>query len=133
MIDEAIYLFRSNVLFRKYDVQGPADRTLLYLTLYINGCLKETEGKRSKEEAKKVLDAYASQRFKIPGEVGFALGGFMAAPKDAAEGELFRGYMKQCREEVNERILDFCFKKDGTPDKFWYAFAKKTFMNKRLS
>ena len=33
-------MFRSNVLFRKYDVKGPADRTLLYLTLYINACLK---------------------------------------------------------------------------------------------
>ena len=133
VVDEAIYLFRSNVLFRKFDVKGPADRTLIYLTLYINACLKATADAKTKDQAKKLLDSLLQERFRIPGETGFALGGFMFAPKTTEEGELFRGYMKQCREEVNNRILDFCFKKDGTPDKYWYAFAKKTFMNKNLS
>ena len=52
VVDEAIYLFRSNVLFRKYDVKGPADRTLIYLTLYINACLKATADAKTKDEAK---------------------------------------------------------------------------------
>ena len=133
VVDEAIYLFRSNVMFRKYDVQGPGDRTLLYLTLYINTCLKETDGKKSREEAEKALEGLLGMNYKIPGEPGFPLGGFMFAPKTSEEGETFRGYMRQCREEINNRILDFSFKKDGTPDKYWYAFAKRTFMNKRMS
>ena len=91
VVDEAIYLFRSNVLFRKYDVKGPADRTLIYLTLYINACLKATADAKTKDEAKKLLGALLQEHFKIPGDVGFALGGFMFAPKTAAEGEMFRG------------------------------------------
>ena len=35
-IDEAIRLFRANVLFRNFEVLGPADRTLIYLTLFIH-------------------------------------------------------------------------------------------------
>jgi hypothetical protein len=221
IVDEAIHLFRSNVLFRKYDVQGPADRTLLYLTLYINACLKsksESQGKgtlsththththagevsqpfsffqaskqhemnkkcpmersrtnehpapsttntplpsfflsfflsllmnmnaslphslltgtaglKTKTLARKELSVLGGESFKIPGEVGFALGGFMFAPTTKEEGDLFRGYIKQCREEVNNRLLDFAFRQENEPDKYWYAFAKKTFMNKNLS
>lgn len=35
-IDEAIRLFRANVLFRNFEVLGAADRTLIYLTLLIH-------------------------------------------------------------------------------------------------
>lgn len=35
-IDEAIKLFRANVLFRNFEVLGAADRTLIYLTLSIH-------------------------------------------------------------------------------------------------
>ena len=168
------------MLFRKFDVQGPSDRTLLYLTLYINACLKRecrraraprespnpsiarslarsfpaqsaritlttlathfptfrshagTAASKTKDEAKKTLAALGAEPFKIPGDPGFALGGFLFAPKARDEGELLRGYLRQCREEINLRLIDFCFRKDGTPDKFWFAFAKKTFMNKNL-
>lgn len=35
-VDEALRLFRANVLFRNFEVLGPADRTLIYLTLFIH-------------------------------------------------------------------------------------------------
>ena len=35
-VDEALRLFRANVLFRNFEVQGSADRTLIYLTLLIH-------------------------------------------------------------------------------------------------
>ena len=35
-IDEALRLFRANVLFRNFEVQGAPDRTLIYLTLLIH-------------------------------------------------------------------------------------------------
>ena len=40
VVDEAISFFRANVLFRNFEVKGPADKLLLYLTLYISACLK---------------------------------------------------------------------------------------------
>ena len=35
IIDEALLSFRSNVYFKNYDIQGPADRTLVFLTVCI--------------------------------------------------------------------------------------------------
>jgi len=35
-VDEALRLFRANVLFRNFEVQGAPDRTLIYLTLLIH-------------------------------------------------------------------------------------------------
>ena len=35
IIDEAISQFRANVFFKNYEVRGPADKVLIYLTVYI--------------------------------------------------------------------------------------------------
>jgi len=34
--DEALNYFRANVLFSQFEVKGPSDRTLIYLTLFIH-------------------------------------------------------------------------------------------------
>jgi actin related protein 2/3 complex subunit 3 len=39
IIDEALGLHRANSFFKNFDVKGPADRVLIYLTLYIQECL----------------------------------------------------------------------------------------------
>lgn len=43
IIDETLNFFRANVFFRNFDVRGPADRTLIYLTLYTHQCLVKCE------------------------------------------------------------------------------------------
>lgn len=40
IIDEALMYFKPNIFFREYDIKGAADRTLIYLFLYITECLK---------------------------------------------------------------------------------------------
>jgi actin related protein 2/3 complex subunit 3 len=40
IIDEALTYFKPNIFFREYDIKGAADRTLIYLFLYITECLK---------------------------------------------------------------------------------------------
>lgn len=40
IIDEALMYFKPNIFFREYDIKGSADRTLIYLFLYITECLK---------------------------------------------------------------------------------------------
>ena len=45
IIDEAINQFRANILFKNYDVRGPADKTLIYLTVFIQKVL-ETVAKK---------------------------------------------------------------------------------------
>ena len=43
IIDEALAYFKPNVFFRQYEIKGPADRTLIYLILYITECLKKLQ------------------------------------------------------------------------------------------
>ena len=40
IVDEAIQLYRANILFKNYKVKGPADRTVIYLTCFIQKCLE---------------------------------------------------------------------------------------------
>lgn len=43
IIDEALTLFKPNIFFREYEIKSPADRTLIYLTLYISECLRKLQ------------------------------------------------------------------------------------------
>lgn len=49
-MEEALYYFRANVLFRNYQIEGAADRTLIYLTFFAQQCLKELEKHPGKKE-----------------------------------------------------------------------------------
>ena len=53
-IDEILSLFRANVLFRNFEVNGPADRMLIYGTLFISECLGKVKPNMNAREAEKV-------------------------------------------------------------------------------
>lgn len=53
-IDEILSLFRANVLFRNFEVNGPADRMLIYGTLFISECLGKVKPNMTAREAEKV-------------------------------------------------------------------------------
>lgn len=40
IIEESIYYFRANVFLKKFEINNPIDRLLIYLTVYILECLK---------------------------------------------------------------------------------------------
>ncbi|KAL6066882.1 subunit of the Arp2/3 complex, variant 3 [Balamuthia mandrillaris] len=84
IIDEALDFFKANVLFRNYEVKGPADRVLVYLTLYISECLVKI-GVTSKGEAEKLLFQNAISNFAVPGDRNFTLAGFVQNPKARQE------------------------------------------------
>lgn len=132
IIDEILGFFKANVLFKHFEVKGPADRVLIYLTLYITQCLQKLEKCPNPIEGVKALTAMAHEQFKIPGDLGFALGSFFPAPQSAQEGELCRSYLKQAREELGRRLVTKVYDADGQPSKFWIVFAKRKFMNKML-
>lgn len=129
ILDEAIAFFRANVLFRKFDIHGDGDRLLIYLTLFVNQCLKRLESTKSKGEGQKVLGMFLSEHFAIPGVAGFPLNGILSPPTNRDEGEHFRAYLKQARTATAGRLLDKCYLQDGTQNKFWFAFSKRKFMN----
>lgn len=132
IVDETIRFFRPNCLFRNFDVKGGADRTLIYLTLSMQQVIKEAERFKTRPEAEKAIHAMIMKQFPIPGGPGWALGGMFPVPNDLQEGETWRLYMKQARDEVANRTLDLLFYKDGSKNKWWNSFAKRKFMNKAL-
>lgn len=132
IIDEAITTFRANVLFKNFEVKTGADRTLIYLTLYIQLCLKECERVKSKKEAKAALYQLAIKSFTLPGESGWTLGGMFPPPSSRDETETFKAYIKQARTECSERLLDRFYDESGEHNKWWMSFSKRKFMGKEL-
>lgn len=53
-VDEILSLFRANVLFRNFEINGPADRMLIYGTLFISDCLGKVKPTMNAREAEKV-------------------------------------------------------------------------------
>lgn len=83
IIDDALEYFRANVLFRGFEVQGKADLILIYVTIFIQQCLRKLDAQRSvsKLEAEKVLVALAiADQQPIPGSPGWPLEGVLSAP-----------------------------------------------------
>jgi actin related protein 2/3 complex, subunit 3 len=129
-VDEALELFRANVLFRQFDPQGPGDRLLCYLTIWISELLREFARRKTKAEAKKEIVALAmSGNFKVPGDTGFCLAGFFPASQSRSEQDLLRSFLRQVREETCNRLLDKAYNEDGSPNKWWIQFSKRKFMN----
>ncbi|KAK1392716.1 Actin-related protein 2/3 complex subunit 3 [Heracleum sosnowskyi] len=129
VVDEAITFFRANVFFRNFDIQSSADKLLIYLTFYINVALKKLEGCRTLAEGTKAIINLGLEEVPVPGESGFPFPGLFGLPKAREEAELFRNYLKQIREETSGRLLSVAYRSNGTPNKWWLAFAKRKFMN----
>jgi hypothetical protein len=92
IIDEAISFFKANVLFRNYEVKGPADRVLIYLTLYISQAINQMVN-QSKGGAQKNLFNLAIQNFSVPGDKNFALAGFVSNPANRAEAGTLHSFI----------------------------------------
>lgn len=70
-----------------------------------------------------------SQTFAIPGDSGFCLGGFFSNPAARSEADQFRAYFLQLRTEAGMRFIEHIYNADETPNKFWFQFSKRKFMN----
>ncbi|KAJ3375186.1 subunit of the Arp2/3 complex [Allomyces arbusculus] len=133
IIDEALNLFRANCLFRNFEIQGPADRVLIYLILFISDCLSKLSTTTSRNDASRTLVTLAVGSFAMPGDAGFPLNALYAPPASMVEKENLRAYMTQLRQETVSRLLDRLYSEDESkPSKWWMAFSKRKFMNKSL-
>jgi actin related protein 2/3 complex subunit 3 len=131
VVEETLYYFKANVLFRTFEVKTPADRLLLYLTLYTSACLRKLEECKDKASAQKALSAMASENFAIPGDGSFTLTPFFVKPNSAREAETCRSYFKQLREELGARLVEKVYS-EPLATKFWMSFSKRKFLNKTL-
>ncbi|XP_063902012.1 actin-related protein 2/3 complex subunit 3-like [Zophobas morio] len=128
VIDEAFKYYRANVFFKQFEIKTPADRVLIYVTLFIQACLAATMKCNTANEAKKQLNSLALTNFSIPGDPSFPLNSLYSSPKNHSEAETLRQFFQQIRSEVVERFVPIVFK-DDKPDKWWMCLAKRKFMN----
>ncbi|KAM6052021.1 LOW QUALITY PROTEIN: actin-related protein 2/3 complex subunit 3 [Chlamydotis macqueenii] len=134
IIDEAIYYFKANVFFKNYEIKNEADRTLIYVTLYISECLKKLQKCNSKGQGEKEMYTLGITNFPIPGEPGFPLNAIYAKPANKQEEEVMRAYLQQLRQETGLRLCEKVFDpQSDKPSKWWICFVKRQFMNKSLS
>ncbi|XP_006894778.1 PREDICTED: vegetative cell wall protein gp1-like [Elephantulus edwardii] len=134
IVDEAIYYFKANVFFKNYEIKSEADRTLIYITLYISECLKRLQKCNSKSQGEKEMYTLGITNFPIPGEPGFPLNAIYAKPANKQEDEIMRAYLQQLRQETGLRLCDKVFDpQNDKPSKWWTCFVKRQFMNKSLS
>ncbi|KAI4878576.1 hypothetical protein NFI96_033801 [Prochilodus magdalenae] len=109
IIDEAIYYFKANVFFKNYEIKNEADRTLIYVTLYISECLKKLQKCSSRGQGEKEMYTLGITNFPIPGEPGFPLNAMYAKPSSKQEEETMRAYLQQIRQETGLRLCDRVF------------------------
>jgi len=133
IVDETLQYFKANVFFKNYEIKSPADRTLIYCTLYVTECLKKMQKIASAIEAKKEMATLAIVSFDIPGDTKFPLNALYGKPQDNSEAERCRQYLTQLRQEVGQRLIEKVYGADGKPSKWWMCFVKRKFMDKSLS
>lgn len=125
--------------------------------MYINIALKRLEGCRTLAEGTKAIINLGLEDVPVPGEPGFPFEGLFSQAgsnreagmlsvifhnsgylifdllflitKKSSVAELFRNYLKQIREETSGRLLSCAYRLNGTPNKWWLAFAKRKFVN----
>eukprot|EP01086_Lenisia_limosa_P003869 TRINITY_DN18614_c0_g1_i2.p1 TRINITY_DN18614_c0_g1~~TRINITY_DN18614_c0_g1_i2.p1 ORF type:complete len:104 (+),score=38.37 TRINITY_DN18614_c0_g1_i2:292-603(+) len=103
------------------------------MTLFVSSCLAKCQNIKNKADAKKQLFQHAIQGFKVPGDNGFALGGFAKDPESRSESDSFRQYFTEARKECANRFCEVAFLEDGSQSKYWFCFSKKKFMNMTLN
>ncbi|RQM08061.1 hypothetical protein DH86_00001398 [Scytalidium sp. 3C] len=161
-VDEVISLFRANTFFRNFEIQGPADRLLIYGILFLSECLGKirpnmgarrwwgreigvyaehgcygdgwlTWENHNREAQKEVQNIALDNNFSIPGDPGFPLNQMFEPPRDRQEAEILRQYLAQVRQEIAARILARVYDDiDSKPSKWWLSFTKRKFMGKNL-
>ncbi|KAJ5992072.1 Actin-related protein [Penicillium sp. IBT 35674x] len=131
-VDEILSLFRANVLFRNFEINGPADRMLIYGTLFVSECLGKVKPTMNSREAEKALINVSLENFAIPGDVSFPLNQAFEPPRDRQDAESLRAYISQVRQEIAVRLHARLYPGGEGPSKFWLSFTKRKFMGKSL-
>ena len=74
ILDEVLALFRANTFFRNFELQGPADRLLVYGIWFVSDALSKIKPSAGVRDATKdVTNLALDLQFALPGDPGFPL------------------------------------------------------------
>ncbi|KAL2755365.1 hypothetical protein ACRALDRAFT_1071335 [Sodiomyces alcalophilus JCM 7366] len=134
IVDEIISLFRANTFFRNFELQGNADRLLVYGIWFLSDCLARIKPSATLRDATKdVMNLALDTNFAIPGDPAWPLNQMYEPPRERHEAEQLRQYMSQLRQELAARLLARVYQdSEEKPSKWWLSFTKRKFMGKSL-
>ena len=126
IIDEAIIYYRANVLFKNFNIEGDADKLLVYITVFIQKCLEKAnvpDPAKGKENMRKLVEGCEY----IPTTENFF--NVLVTKNDKEIGNLQK-YLKSVRKETVERLIYLLYddQKSKLDFKYWVALSKKKFM-----
>jgi len=137
-VDEAIELFRLNLLFKSFEPASAADRSLVLLTLALQAGVKRLDARKvaSRADAARELAALAGAPPLLPGDAGWPLGGLLPPPRAPAEADAARAWLRDARRAAHDRLLARLYPPGadagGPPSRHWMAYAKRKFVGKEL-
>lgn len=74
ILDEILAVFRANTFFRNFEIQGPADRLLMYGIWFVSDCLTKIKPTATARDATKdVMNLALDVNFALPGDPGWPL------------------------------------------------------------
>lgn len=81
ILDEVLALFRANTFFRNFELQGYADRLLVYGIWFVSDCLTKIKPTADVRTATKdVMNLALDLQFAIPGDPGWPLNQVRCGP-----------------------------------------------------
>lgn len=120
----------ANCFFRNFEIKGPGDRVLIYLTLFISECIAKLAAKMpNSAEGARTLANLAVGSYSSPGEANFPLNSLFETPANRNDADMLRQYIGQLRQEMASRLIPRIYI-DGPdrPSKWWLCFSKRKFM-----
>uniref|UniRef100_A0AC35FYC9 Actin-related protein 2/3 complex subunit 3 n=1 Tax=Panagrolaimus sp. PS1159 TaxID=55785 RepID=A0AC35FYC9_9BILA len=137
IIDEAIVFYAHIMEADDYPIEGAADKTLIYLFLFMTECLRQCLYVKDLETAKnKLIKLVDGKTLPVPGDVGFPFNKDFGSPKNDFEEYLLRSYLMQLERECLDRFLDIVFRAPEKPDhdplEYYLSFATKPCLGGRL-
>lgn len=84
IVDDVLKFFKANILFRNFSVNNDVDRLLVYGILYVSACLQKMI-KKTRQEATSAITTLALEKFPLPGEPNFPLGGLVSKAASSSD------------------------------------------------
>ena len=136
VIDEAIELYRAQILFKNFRVKGPADKVNVFLTSFIQKILQELQ--RHEKNKTKQLDV-VKQIIALPIEsqqADYFMNklGLFTKPTNPSETAKMQKYLQVCKQETWNRLNELLYnEKTGPMDcKYWLMLGKKPFLGHKF-
>ena len=139
IVKEALTQFRAQVMFKNFMPKGGADKLLVYLTVFIQHCLRDVGRMKpadlaDKGKVQKVIEGLANQPVPDPdSDKDFYIYDLIEHGKSTNERGQFKKYLADLKKATGAELLGVLHhEKHGDMDlKYWLPFGRKLFIGRK--